>query len=329
MSCTGVGRRRTVSLPGGAQVNVPFSRLDSAVKTLQREGWVVIESVLNNVELAEVKSALSDHYPTVEEFDAGGEHAGLATDMWGGLVWFPFANHTLNNLAVHPRITAIAERVLETRDVLISRAAIHAKFAVPGVDYSQVMHFDFGNHTLVVPRQEPGYGQVEGFLYLEDVTVELGATRVVPRTVAGYDPYATPQNYIEFTHPSRESMPELYEAEVAAVGPAGSFFVFTPDVLHRAAPITAATGRRVTLSVAYSTAGVRWLGYTAWPRLAEETRFTEFIEQATPRQRELFGFPPPGDRYWTSDTFAGVSARYPNMDMSPYLPNNPGDSGAR
>ena len=46
---------------------------------------------------------------------------------------------------------------------------------------------------------------------------------------------------------------------------------------------------------------------------------TRFIERASPRQREMLGFPAPGDRYWSEETLAGIAARYPAMDMSPYL----------
>jgi hypothetical protein len=44
-----------------------------------------------------------------------------------------------------------------------------------------------------------------------------------------------------------------------------------------------------------------------------------FIENATPRQRELIGFPGVGSAYWNEETLRGVAARYPSMDMSPYL----------
>lgn len=43
-----------------------------------------------------------------------------------------------------------------------------------------------------------------------------------------------------------------------------------------------------------------------------------FLVSATPRQRELVGFPAVGDPYWTEETLAGVQDRYPLMDMSPY-----------
>lgn len=296
-----------------------FDHLDEAVRRIDEDGFAVIEGVLTDAELQAVNRALEDHFPPVERFDPRSEeHAWLTTPQWGGLVWFPFANDALCNLVVHRRVVAIAEAFLQTSEVLLSRASLWAKYAGAGTEFDQISHFDFGNHTLVVPRQEPGFAQIEGFLYLEDVTEALGATRVVSKQVASYDPHARPDDYVEFTHPSRNRCPHLYEAEVPAEGPAGSFFAFTPDVLHRAAPVTAPAGRRVSVAVAFSPKGRPWLGYTAWPRLAEDQRMVEFLAQASPRQRELFGFPAVDDSYWTADTIAGVAARYPGFDAGPY-----------
>jgi hypothetical protein len=42
------------------------------------------------------------------------------------------------------------------------------------------------------------------------------------------------------------------------------------------------------------------------------------MERATPRERELVGFPPIGDPYWTDQTLTDVQGRYPSMDMTPY-----------
>ena len=38
----------------------------------------------------------------------------------------------------------------------------------------------------------------------------------------------------------------------------------------------------------------------------------------TPRQRDLFGFPPVGSDYWNEQTLRDVQVRYPEMDMAPY-----------
>jgi len=36
------------------------------------------------------------------------------------------------------------------------------------------------------------------------------------------------------------------------------------------------------------------------------------------RQRDLFGFPPPGSDYWNAQTLRDVQMRYPEMDLTPY-----------
>ena len=41
------------------------------------------------------------------------------------------------------------------------------------------------------------------------------------------------------------------------------------------------------------------------------------------RERDLFGFPRPGDAYWNEQTLADVALRYPGMDMAPYRPTAP------
>ncbi|MGB6091513.1 MAG: hypothetical protein WA721_03655 [Candidatus Binataceae bacterium] len=45
---------------------------------------------------------------------------------------------------------------------------------------------------------------------------------------------------------------------------------------------------------------------------------SEAIVRMTPRERDLFGWPPPGSEYWNEQTLADVAARYPAMDMTPY-----------
>ena len=57
----------------------------------------------------------------------------------------------------------------------------------------------------------------------------------------------------------------------------------------------------------------KWRG----PRQSPE-RWARFIPQCSVRERDLFGFPRPGDPYWSEETLAGVAARYPGIDLSPY-----------
>jgi hypothetical protein len=55
----------------------------------------------------------------------------------------------------------------------------------------------------------------------------------------------------------------------------------------------------------------------AWPKASPE-RWARFIPQCSVRERDLFGFPRPGDPYWCEDALTGVAARYPGIDLTPY-----------
>jgi hypothetical protein len=56
----------------------------------------------------------------------------------------------------------------------------------------------------------------------------------------------------------------------------------------------------------------------SWPGRALDPNMTEVFLRASPRERDLFGWPPPGHEYWNEQTLAGVAARYPGIDLTPY-----------
>jgi len=64
--------------------------------------------------------------------------------------------------------------------------------------------------------------------------------------------------------------------------------------------------------------GWRWQGKMSWPHHAGRHEMIDALERMTPRERDLFGWPPPGSEYWNEQTLADVGARYPRMDMTPY-----------
>ena len=175
---------------------------------------------------------------------------------------------------------------------------------------------DYANHTLVVPRADVGYQHVTMFIYLTDVTPETAATRVVSREHTAGIP-------IERTYLHLEEYAHLYELEEPASGPAGSVFVYRPDVFHRGVPLATPRAARFTLNVAFKPAATDWIGFHAFPVRAEDMAWHRFMRHATVRQLTMLGFPEPGDAYWTPETLAGVAARYPSLDMSPWRDARP------
>ena len=45
---------------------------------------------------------------------------------------------------------------------------------------------------------------------------------------------------------------------------------------------------------------------------------TAFVEASTPRELELFGFPPPGHPVWDAALLDATAVRYPRLDLSPW-----------
>ena len=282
---------------------------EAALDEVRESGFTLVEGFLTPPELAAAQEALRLHYPSPEEYFADpGRHAGYSTSQFAGVEEFPYRSWDLNRLAFHPDLVDAAERFLATSDLHLYKVELWAKYA-GAVDYDQPLHRDYGSHSLVAPRLDTRYQQMTTFIYLSDVTGDDGPTRIVPYERGRDVPY-TPL-YLDFG--------ALADQEVAATGPAGSLLIYRTDILHRGSNFTAAGRSRFSLLADYQARGITWGGKMAWPRQAPN-RWAKLMPQCTVRERDLFGFPRPGDPYWNEQTLSDVSARYPGMDMTPYRP---------
>jgi hypothetical protein len=95
--------------------------------------------------------------------------------------------------------------------------------------------------------------------------------------------------------------------------------IYSNATIHRASGITAKDRIRFSHHVVYQADDAPWKGFCVFAQQGLSPELERFIEQATTRQRELVGFPPLDHSYWDEDMITGVAARYPNMDMTPYL----------
>jgi hypothetical protein len=280
---------------------------DATLAEVRERGFSLMEGFLGPDELAEAQAALWLHFPKPHVYfsDPGG-FARYGASQFGGVEEFPYRSWNLNRLAVHPDLVDMAERYLQTTELHLYKVELWAKYA-GAVDYDQPLHRDFGSHSLVVPRPESRYQQLTTFIFLSDVTEQDGPTRIVPYD-EGKDVPFTPL-YLPFG--------SLAEAEVPCTGPAGSLLVYRTDILHRGSEITGAGRSRFSILVDFQVRGTTWGGKMAWPKQSPD-RWAKFVPQCTVRQRDLFGFPRPGDPYWTEDTLEGVGSRYPGIDLAPY-----------
>ncbi len=270
-------------------------------------GFSLVEGFLTPDELRAAQQALWLHFPKPEEYFADrSRYPEYNGDQFGGVEEFPYRSWDLNRLAIHPDLVDAAERYLGTTDLHLYKVELWAKYS-GAANYDQPLHRDYGSHSLVVPRLDHRYQQLTTFIYLSDVTDEHGPTRIVPFEKGRHVPF-TPL-YLEFG--------ALTEYEVPAVGPAGSLLMYRTDILHRGSDLTGTAASRFSLLADYQARGTTWGGKMAWPKQSPQ-RWAKLVPQCTVRQRDLFGFPRPGDPYWNEQTLADVALRYPGLDVEPY-----------
>ncbi len=283
---------------------------DAALEEVRTTGFAIIEGFLSADELEAARHGLFDEFPTPEEYFADpSAHAALVETQFAGIKLAPYGAWDLNRLAFHPDLVDAAERFCGSEDLQLYKIELWAKYS-GAIDYDQVPHRDFGNHNLVVPRADGRWPQLTTFTLLSDVTEADGPTKILPRSVGDEVPL----------WPARRSSGEFTEREIPVTGPAGTILLYTTDVLHRGTAMTGQRRSRFTLLADYSVRGNPWMAKLAWPSRANDPNWPKMLARASIRERDLFGFPPPGHEYWNEQTVRDVGLRYPEMDMSVYRP---------
>ncbi len=305
---------------------------DREVDTWRTEGWVLLEGIVGTDEIDAVLNDLHEIFPTTEEHgdDPDGElerRRGKPRMREEEFVWpddgpgfrpaqqlwsqvFPFrGTGILNRLCVHPSIVDFAERALDDHDIRLYQIHLTAKYE--GItNYEQPLHTD-RNHSWLPAVGSPPWWNLEGFLYLSDVTAAENPTRMVStRDSKGVSP-RTPVLMPDFA-------PDLYAAERPAIGMRGSYLAYRSDVFHRGAAFGSGGTSRAVLALAFRRAGHEWIGYDQAQSRSTGPEWTTFVEGCSPRQLELFGFPRPGHAIWTVALLEETGIRYPKLDLEPW-----------
>ena len=202
--------------------------------------------------------------------------------------------------------------LLGVDEVLCYQSHTWAKFTGQ-TDYEQDFHCDFHNHTLTVPSDDHASRTVDFILYLTDVTEQNGALR-----------YVTKQDVVKalgrsalaaYTDEEQERL-RRYEKKVEV--PAGGILAHGIDTMHRGANLLEPGGRRFSMTVGYKAAGNDNIQYHVWQTGADKD-WGKIINQASPEQLTVLGFPPPGDKFWSLRTLKLTQRRWPELDMSTYF----------
>ncbi|MCL4421654.1 MAG: phytanoyl-CoA dioxygenase family protein [Actinobacteria bacterium] len=285
---------------------------DDELERWHAHGYVVIEHLLDSLELAAVRENIAMYLPSWDQYSADpNRYSALmaATNNWP-VQSFPFAGSALNGICTHRVLIALARQLLATDDVALSHSRLRGKYAGTG-DHEQELHVDYWNNTLAYPTRDEQIVDLPCIIYYTDVTIDLGPTYVVSQQHTKADPL------VPFFRP-RTEFQDLYSNEIPVTVPAGSALLYSMRTFHRGSAMHASEGVRFSHHMSWRNARMRWAGQCTFQHDGGRPEMDRFLEQATPEQRELVGFPPVGDPYWNQETIAGIQARYPTMDTAPY-----------
>ena len=279
---------------------------DAQLHEVREVGFARIEGFIPAETLAEAQAVLTQVFPKPADYFADpAVQAKFAKSQFAGIRQFPYNLPVFDRLAVLPGLVDAAERFLGSAELDIYKIELWAKYA-GAIDYDQPHHRDFGNHSLVVPH--PDRPQLTTIMLLSDVTEDHAPTCAVPlahsRDVPAWPMILKPG--------------ELHEHEVVLTGAAGTLILYQTHVLHRGSNFRAPEASRFIYMTDFKRRGDPWTGKHAWPDHAIRPGWSAALAAMSVRERDLFGFPPPGSAYWTPETRAGVGARYPGMDMGAY-----------
>lgn len=291
---------------------------DHQIDHWRREGAVVLRDFFTPDELAPVVDDMEAMYGHLRPTDAGGhtelEPALARAKQFEHIHDMPFpASPAVNLLGLHPALIATARAALGTDDVRLYQNHTWAKFTGQ-TDFDQPHHCDFKNHTLTVPGERAVERTINFMIYLTDVTDAHGAIHYVPLSAS--DPIVG-HDRMSFANTADGTLQRLIEVEHSGAAPAGSVFAYGIDVYHRGTNLTAPGAHRFTITASYKAAGNDQIGWSAWPRWFREP-WEQVMNHATPEQLTCLGVPAPGDPFWTELTLHRTSARWPEMDLSPY-----------
>jgi hypothetical protein len=256
-------------------------------------GWIGADAVARAERLAPEVTAAPD------------EPTGEGLSVWH----FPFGDELLDNLLETSELLAAARAVVGSARLLLSNFMLWVRDAGDAGRVDCRYHRDYADNCLVSRR---GTGDGLGVIvYLSNITGEDGPTLYLPRSLgATLPPYP---RHIGLTAADERA---LDRRATALAGRAGSVLVHSLMGVHRASQPTRG-GRRLSLHVALRRADAHWMGWTAWPRLADGERFRRSLRHLSPAMLALLGWPDETWPGWAEPEARAVVARRYSLDSVP------------
>lgn len=283
---------------------------DTHLVAWRRHGYTIVDGFLTEPTLAVCQTGVHALFPGWDTYASA--PLMYCTEPDGACAReLPHLGDMLNQVALDPALIDFAERALGTPDILLTESKLCAAYT--GFDAAdERLHADFMERSILVPSEDERAGQLTATVYYQDASEDLGPTYVVPRNGS------EPEPLVPYLRP-RQQYGDLYARERPVMVPAGGLFLCDLRTFHRGSRMARAQGMRATHHIAFRRADTPWVTGGSWASGRVSQDFRTLLEHLSPRQRQVLGFPPPGHPYWTTETLAANAARYPGMDLTPYL----------
>lgn len=205
--------------------------LDAHLKTIEEQGYCIIEDVISPDLMKHLKDAVARLEDELDIAPRGNRAEGFSTKRMYNLL---DKDRSFWELPIHEDILPFAERLLDHECILSGTTCMHIG---PG-EVMQGLHSDDG--IITVPRPRMPF-MVTAIWALTDFTDENGATRLVP----GSHKFDHEPDYTkEYEH-------------IAAEMPAGSVLIVNGGTWHSGGANTSEDDWRLGLSVQYCQGWVR------------------------------------------------------------------------
>jgi hypothetical protein len=263
------------------------------IDTFMQQGFVIIEKFISEAERQAALAGFHRVYPSYDTWIAKGKPKTVYNQKSGGNL-FPWSDRGLNYAVTHPDIIDAAERIIGTREIRLCDGDISVRYA--GDESVTGFHIDYGNNTLG-PYMPRDHSNISFILNLEEIKPGMAPTLIVPDGKSDSE-------------------------GVEMIVPAGSVCIYSSiSTRHTSTPFTAPTGYRANMWAIYSRKDRPWDGGRTFTYKggAMYEGMSRFIADATPRQLEMIGFPPPGDPLWTAEFTTRMAERYPGFDPAKYM----------
>lgn len=317
---------------GDTLVPLTHSQLDA----YHRDGYVLVPGLFD---AAQMQAALADmerifYGRSFAEYLAGCEQAptttrdGFHSPTDQARSQFPCGSEALDRLIENEEYLDVFSQCLGSDRVNYCNAHLFMRSGPTDQRHSpeawQGYHVDHDTNSFLPPGEQPGlYDYVNSGVYLHDVEDDGAPMHVIPGSHLQLA-QLMPRLIREGQWQGRSGIKDIRQAvelatPVPATAPAGSALFYSSYLVHAPVPFRNKRKQRALWTLSMARADT-----CPWVRFANPWNFGErdftipFWTRTSPRVRTLFGWPPPGHPYYTSQTLDLLGTWFPGMDLGPY-----------